>query len=235
MCRVRHYFTVNEAQPSSADPVSVTSHRPPTPSDAQRKVHSLVALGLLSALRDQDLPGEVLDDENLTLTLPRRLGLSDAVDAQIRRYREDVRRRRRITDRELKDLVRLVIRRPDSYEVFLRVGADLHGGRRGAGVRRLLPTGLSLALARRRIRQRVRTLFGRILVKATGNPVTLEAVDDLLIRFDPGGDACAMITGLVRVELELSGVDPESFVHLECRANGGGRCRWGRKAAQEAP
>lgn len=185
-----------------------------------------MALYLLEALRDQDLPAEVLDDENLTLTLPRRLGLSGVVDAQIRRYRDDARRRRRISDGEIQDLIRLVVRRPDAEEVFLRVGGQLHGEPRRPDWRRILPGKLARSLARRRIRKQLQSLFGRPVVRSAGPDVSLEAVDDLLIRGDPGGDACAMITGLARVELSRVGESPELLEHVACRGRGSDRCEW---------
>jgi hypothetical protein len=99
----------------------------------------MVALALLEALRDQDRPGEVLDDEDLTVTLPRRFGLSDVVDSQIRRYQEDARRTRRVPEGEVRDLIRLVSRRPDSEGLFRDVGRSLSESREGAGWRRALP------------------------------------------------------------------------------------------------
>lgn len=207
--------------------MSQTAARVPEPADAERRrVHSRVALRLLEALRTQDLPAEVLDDENLTITLPRRLGLSDVVDQQIRRYRDDARRRRRITDAEIRDLIRLVVRRPDSEEVFLQVGADLHEGGDSPGWRRILPRKVAHALARRRLRQRLRILFGRPLVRHVGAPFALEATDDLLLQSDPGGDACQMVTGLARKELARVGITSQDFSHVACKALGHGNCLW---------
>lgn len=197
-----------------------------SPASQKRRVHSRVALHLLEALRDQDIPAEILDDENVSITLPRRLGLSHVVDAQIRRYREDARRRRRIPDQEVQDLIGLVIRRPDSKEVFLRVGAQLHGGPADPGWRKALPRRLAQALARRGIRQRLAGLFGRGVVGSMGAPLDFEATDDLLVESDPGGDACAIVTGLARVELSRLGEAPERFVHDRCRGRGDAVCTW---------
>jgi hypothetical protein len=185
-----------------------------------------VALALLQGLKDQDLPQEVLDDENLTLTLPRRLGLSNVVETQIRRFREDARKGRRITDQEITDLISLVGRRPDAAEVFLRVGADLHGRGDRTGWRRLLPGRLAHALARRRTRQRLRGLFGRRMISSEGSPFRLEALDDLLTVSDPKGDACAIVTGLAGTELSRVGAEAARLVHLHCRARGDDACVW---------
>lgn len=223
-----HEITVDHPLTLTFDsPVSSPAARMPGSADGRRRrVHSRVALHLLEALRSQDLPSEVLDDENLTITLPRRLGLSDVVDQQIRRYKDDARRRRRLTDAEIQDLIRLVIRRPDSRDVFLQVGADLHGRPAEPGWRRLLPRRLAHALARRRVRQRLRALFGRPLVHPAGSPFVLDAADDLLIRSDPGGDACEVVTGLARAELSRLGVGSDGLVHVTCRSRGDDRCRW---------
>ena len=45
----------------------------------------LFPLLLLETMRDMDRPEELLEDEDLTTSLPRRLGLSDVVMVQIRR------------------------------------------------------------------------------------------------------------------------------------------------------
>lgn len=204
------------------------------PVDPRRRVQARVAVSLLEALRDQDLPTEFLDDENVTVTMPRRLGLSGVVDTQIRRYRQDARRRRRVPEQEIQDLMRLVIRRPDAGQVFLRVGADLHGDPSRSRWLGLLPRRLSEAGARRRVRQRLRTLFGRPVIRTAGSPFRLEAVDDILIRGDPGGDACAIVTGLVRVELARRGEDPERLEHETCRAFGGDVCAWALREEPES-
>jgi hypothetical protein len=41
---------------------------------------AVVALTLLEVIRAQDLPTEVLEQEDTSVTLPRRLGLSDVVE-----------------------------------------------------------------------------------------------------------------------------------------------------------
>src|SRR5688572_13059487 len=84
-----------------------------------------VALALLEGLRDLDRPVEVLDDEDVTLTMPRRFGLSGVVDAQIRRYEREARHGRRVPAAEVEDLMRLATRRGDSEELFTRVGRSL--------------------------------------------------------------------------------------------------------------
>src|SRR5437773_6434490 len=89
------------------------------------KDHVIAALpvALLEATRSHDRPTEVLEDENVTLSLPRRLGLSNVVDTQIRRYEDAVRSGRRIPLDEFTSLLKLVLRRPDAEPILREAGA----------------------------------------------------------------------------------------------------------------
>lgn len=204
------------------------------PEDDRRKVRSIVALTLLETIKSQDLPPEVLEDENVSITIPRRLGLSDVVETQIRRYREEVRRRRRITDAEARDLMRLVVRRPDSDEVFLEVGRRLAAEeaepRRWA---RRLPRRASYALGRRRIKRRLRHLFGRSVGRFASGFFAMEGETDLFLEGDPGGDACEIVSGYCGVILEAFTGTKSFVLHEECRGRGGGSCRWSIVASEE--
>ena len=82
------------------------------------RVAADVALALLEVIQQQDHPGEVFQDENVSETMPRRLGLSEVVDRQVRLQRENAKKGHRLTDAELTELIRLVLRRPDSPEIF---------------------------------------------------------------------------------------------------------------------
>ncbi|MGZ7236654.1 hypothetical protein ACXWOK_10690, partial [Streptococcus pyogenes] len=57
-------------------------------SDDTPSVTPLFPLILLETLRDMDRPEELLEGEDLTASMPRRLGLSDVVYLQIHRFRE---------------------------------------------------------------------------------------------------------------------------------------------------
>lgn len=188
----------------------------------------MFGLTLLEVIRAQDLPAEFLRDEDPTVTLPRRLGLSDVVDRQIRQYREAVKKRRRMTDTEVMDLIRLVLRRPDSHEVFLRAGralADTDGTGPGR-IARALPSTVSFRLARRRTRRRLRQLFGRRIGGFTAAPFALEGRGLIFYESDPGGDACAFVTGLCQAVLKGVVGDEARVVHAECQARGDDQCRW---------
>jgi hypothetical protein len=185
-----------------------------------------VALTLLEVLRRQDRPAEVLEAENTTVTMPRRLGLSDVVDQQIRRYREEVRRGHRIGDDEVKDLVRLVIRRPDSEEVFFRAGRLLAGDQNPQATwRKALPPAVAYALARRATGRKLRSLFGRRVGGFAPGPFTMEGRSLVFIQSDPGGDACNFVSGFCQSVLDQY-VAGAQVVHSLCESRHDSLCRW---------
>jgi hypothetical protein len=193
----------------------------------RQRIQAIVALALLETIKRQDLPPEVLEDENVTVTMPRRLGLSDVVETQIHRYRGEVRRRRRITDSEASDLMRLVVRRPDSDEVFLEVGRRLAGEvQEPKRWTKVLPRRMAFALARRRIRSRLHALFGRPVGRFDPGFFQMEGRIDLFLEGDPGGDACEIISGFCGVILAEYTGTKRIVLHEECRGRGGRTCRW---------
>jgi hypothetical protein len=202
----------------------------PLTDDQRRRVAAVFGLTLLEVLRAQDRPDEVLEDEDVSVTMPRRLGLSDVVDRQIRNYQEAVRKRRRMTDAEARDLVQLVVRRPDSEDVFRVAGGSLAGkegrGRRGARLQRVLPRGLAFALARRRVGRRLRVLFGRRVGGFVAGPFALEGRNLIFIQSDPGGDACHFLSGLAQVVLDRAVGGSHEVVHAQCQGRGDPVCRW---------
>jgi hypothetical protein len=191
------------------------------------RVAAQVGLTLLEVLRGQDLPSEVLEAEDTSVTMPRRLGLSDVVERQIRTYREEVRRGRRMSDDEMKDLVRLVIRRPDSEEVFYKAGKALSGQlNRPPSWRRSLPPSMSYALARRVVTRRLHRLFGRRIGGFAPGPFTLEGRTLVFIQSDPGGDACRFVCGFCEAVLERYVGERIRIVHSMCESRRDALCRW---------
>lgn len=186
-----------------------------------------MGLRLLEVMRALDLPPEILEDEDPSVTMPRRLGLSDVVDRQIRMYREDVRRRQRLTDPEIRDLFRLVIRRPDAEEIFYRAGRTLAGSDgQPPKWTRLLPRGVKLTLARSRVRRRLNALFGRRMGGFGRGNFSVEGRALLFIEADPGGDACGLVSGLCEAMLEQATGQVAKVSHVMCQSRGDALCRW---------
>src|SRR5207247_10518971 len=84
-------------------------------------VDALLPLSLLEAVRDVDTPGD-LDHEFVDELRNKRLGLSDTVYLQIKRYADAVRKHQRIAHDESVALAKLIGRRPDAEAVFRSAG-----------------------------------------------------------------------------------------------------------------
>jgi len=193
--------------------------------NGRQRVSALVALTILEVLQASDRPLEVFEEENTAITMPRRLGLSNVVERRIRTYQEDTKKGNKISDEEFRDLVRLVVKRPDARAIFLECGARLAGKlpRRS----RLVPRRLAMTLAKRRIRKRLRALFGRRVGGFADDGFVLEGRSLLFIQSDSGGDACSLVSGLCSATLSRSIQDPPTISHIACEAREDAYCRWG--------
>ena len=178
----------------------------PEPKSTRRRVAAIVGLTLLEVLRR----------------------LSEVIDRRIRAYREEVRRRGRMSDEELGDLVRLVVRRPDSAEVLYRAGRMLSGvrGSESKGLGGFLPNPVRFAFARRFVAQRLRRLLGRNIGTFCAGPFTLESGRNVLIDSDPTGDACHFVTGLAESVLQRRIGPGTRLAHDKCQARKDPICRW---------
>ena len=185
-----------------------------------------MALRLLEVMRDMDLPPEVLEEEDTTRTIPRRFGLSDVVERQIRQYREDVKKKVRITDDEVRGLFRFVIRRPDGAQVFQQVGRLLAGGERPPRWVRMLPEGGRYRMARSRTRRTLKKLFGRPVGGFGRPPFVIEGRTLLFIEADPGGDACHLLSGFAEEILGTTFGAVAEVNHTLCQGRGDDLCRW---------
>src|SRR6476646_2218992 len=84
-------------------------------------VHVLLPLSLLEAIRSVDTP-EGDDIEYVQELRNKRLGLSDTVHAQIRRYGDALRRSQPISALEATSLATLIGRRSDAETIFRNAG-----------------------------------------------------------------------------------------------------------------
>jgi hypothetical protein len=199
-----------------------------------RRVKAVVALRLLEVMRDRDLPTEILEDEDPSRTIPRRFGLSDVVDRQIRTYRADVRKRVRLSDAEIGDLFRFVIRRPDGGEVFEEVGRLLALSDRSGRLSRVLPRSAQFALARSASKRKLRKLFGHTVGGFGRGPFVMEGRSLFFFRHDPGGDACHLVSGFCREVIEKRLGGTVRVAHTHCQARGDDLCRWQAEVVEES-
>jgi len=182
-------------------------------------------------MRDRDRPEEVMAEEDITLSLPRRLGLSDVVRMQISRFEEEVRLKKPQFAANVEDLFRLVIKRPDADEIFLEAGqrvAQRYWKERVRVQSTRFPRPIALFRAQRAGRRMFSELVGPTRVRITRKPITLKVERSLSARADPGGAACAFYSGAFGQLLELFTEGRYRVSHPVCAARNaeGGPCEW---------
>ncbi len=200
-----------------------------------RKVSAVVGLSMLESIRDLDRPQEYLTEENPSVTMPRRFGLSSVITSQIRYYEQEVRRKGRVDESELSDLISLVVRRPDSDQVFKwtgRVLVDRLGGAKR--YRKILKKGLSGRLARRRLKRDLAKMFGGSIGGFEPGSLSFVSRDPLFLDHDPGGDTCNLVTGLLEAILSRESGEPVKVGHLREKGVDGSQYRWSIRDASDA-
>jgi hypothetical protein len=197
-----------------------------------QKVSPGIALALLDSLRATDTPDEVLEDESFRVSLPRRLGLSEVVDAQMRRYEELHGRGGALSPDEYGNLLRLIGRRPDADAVFGVAGTRLAEerfplpGRLQQARRRAAPG----RLARRRL---VRSMMGVAAALSPGARVVprpaecaIDVVGGPLPDASEDGVACGLVTAALDICARRTTHADARVDHSMCEARGDDRCRW---------
>ena len=188
-------------------------------------------LAILESVRQHDRPSEVLEDEDLAASLPRRLGLTGVVDNQIQRYQLARKRRERIPADEVGDLLRLVLRRPDSEAILREAGheiARVHGRKplyRLATLARALPDSLSSRIAKRTVRRLMRRVGGGAPLRVTRQPFRVELNDPVTAQ-DKYGVACILYSAAIEEAYQHATGRRPHVEHVECETRGAERCVW---------
>ncbi len=159
-------------------------------------VDPLLTVSLLEAVRHLDQPEQDLDAEYVQELRNKRLGLSDTVYAQIRRYQEAVRRDIAVPREEAGAIARLLGRRADADAVFRAGGQRLARASFAtlSPLTRALLTALPGIFARPLALRHLRRLAARYLggrVTRVGGFVFL-AVDDAVAADNEQGDPGAV-------------------------------------------
>ena len=175
-----------------------------------------------------DRPGEMLENEVIARTIPRRFGLSEVVERQIGLYREYARQGRKLTSDELAEFINLVTKRPDAARVFFEMGSQLADDHLPSR-KRWLPRATRLMLLKRAIERTLARLFGQRVGGFISGPFSLEVSASPFVQLDTTGDACELVTGFCQRALRR-GVDEElTVVKLGCETRGARSCRWSLK------
>jgi len=135
-------------------------------------VDPLVPLSLLEAVREADRLEGGGDAEYAPEFVNKRLGTTDTVHAQIRRYNDAARRGHPVDEAEVVALARLIGRRPDAMELFRNAGAATARAayHRLSSIKRgsvnFLPRVVARPLARRQARKLLARYFGASLTRS---------------------------------------------------------------------
>jgi hypothetical protein len=196
-----------------------------------RTVDALLPLSLLEAVRAVDLPVIDPDTEFVGELRNKRLGLSDTVHAQIRRYADAVRRSQRTSPDEVAALARLIGRRPDAEEVFRAAGrylAERAYAKIPGSTRRLvrrMPRLLSRPLALRQVRRLARRYFAGTVARHDGSLV-LEIPSPITSLTGRLSTGCAYYEAGMRELLRLLLGTDGAVEHVRCASREEGRCQW---------
>ena len=195
------------------------------------QVDALLPLSFLEVLRAADRPVEDPETEFVAELRNKRLGLSETVHAQIRRYAEAVRRQQRLPADEVTGIARLVGRRPDAEALFRAAGAYVARGAYatlGGTTRRtlrVLPRLLARPLALRQVRRVARHYLGGT-VRRAGATLLLEVPISLTLDSAPGNTGCAYYEASFGELLRLLVGHGGHVEHVRCAARHEGGCEW---------
>jgi hypothetical protein len=194
-------------------------------------VHALLPLSLLEAVRAVDRPVDDHEAEFVFELRNKRLGLSETVQAQIRRYEDAAERSRRLAADEVEALARLIGRRPDAEAIFRAAGAwlaahayaTLSGTARRAA--RTLPGLLARPVALRQLRRIARRYLGGRVTRE-GSAIVLAVSEPVTLDVAPRGAGCAYYEASFAELLRLLAAQGGVVEHVRCRSRAEGGCEW---------
>jgi predicted hydrocarbon binding protein len=194
-------------------------------------VDALLPLSVLEAVRFVDSPVEDFEAELVGDLRNKRLGLSDTVYMQIRRFTDAAKRRQRMSHDEAVGLAKLLWRRPDAEAVFRAAGRyiarEAYQGMSPV-TRRLmliLPAFLARPISLRHTRRLADRFFnGR--VSRVGSSVYLEVVRSVTADSAPKSVGCTYYEAGLKEMLRLMVNSVGGVEHVRCSTRGEGTCTW---------
>jgi predicted hydrocarbon binding protein len=194
-------------------------------------VHARIPLSLLEAIRRIDTPEDQVDAEYVPELRNKRLGLSDTVYTQIRRYSEATKRGQKIPFAEASGLGTLIGRRPDSDDLFLSAGRILADDiyRSIAAPKRsmigFMPGFIARPLALKELQSIAVNFFGGTVTRS-GSFVELQIPDSVTVNGAPKSAGCVFYESAFRELLHLLVKGGEQVDHIHCVQRNDGACEW---------
>ena len=196
-----------------------------------RTVHARIPLSLLEAIRRIDTPEDQTDTEYVPELRNKRLGLSDTVYTQIRRYNDAMKRGQRIPFAEAEGLGTLIGRRPDAAELFRSAGSifanDLYQSLSPTtrGTIRLIPRFVSRPMALKQLTQIVDRYFGGSLAR-NDSSLSLRIPESVTVNGSADSGGCVFYEEALRELLRLLVNESGDVEHVKCAQRGEGDCEW---------
>jgi len=195
-------------------------------------VNAIVPLSLLEAVRSVDIPeGEDVDVEYVQEHRNKRLGLSDTVIAQIRRYKDALKRNQPIAIHEASGISRLIGRRPDAESIFTRAGSIVANriyqmiSTTRRQIIHLLPGFLARPLAFRQVKRAGEKYLGAS-VRRVGASIVVGIKESVTFETAPKGIGCLYYESALRELLRLLVNGGGMIDHVHCRERGEDICEW---------
>jgi predicted hydrocarbon binding protein len=194
-------------------------------------VNARIPLSLLEAIRRIDTPQDQAETEYVAELRNKRLGLSDTVYTQIRRYSDALKRGQRIPFAEAEGLGTLIGRRPDARDLFRNAGEllarDVYDSISGLtrAIIRTLPRFISRPVAFGQLSKGVEKNFEGS-VEIAGEKVSLRIPDSVTVNGSPDSAGCMFYETAFRELLDLLGAGAEQIEHVHCAQRGDGSCEW---------
>jgi predicted hydrocarbon binding protein len=194
-------------------------------------VNARIPLSLLEAVRRIDTPEVDTETEYVQELRNKRLGLSDTVYQQIRRYSDAAKRGQLIPHGEVAALGTLIGRRPDARELFISAGrilandvySTMSPGQRK--IIRLAPRPIARPLALGQLRQFAKKLLGGSLTRA-GDHVNMKVDEPVTVASAPDSTGCEYYASALRELLHLLIHAGGAVDHVQCVQRGDGNCEW---------
>lgn len=194
-------------------------------------VNARIPLSLLEAIRRIDTPEDQVDTEYVPELRNKRLGLSDTVYTQIRRYNDAMKRGQSIPFAEAEGLGTLIGRRPDADELFQNAGNILaHEVYESISptVRqtlKLMPGFISKPMALKQLQTVVERYFGGTLER-NGLFLSLKIPNSATVNGSPKSAGCVFYECALRELLSLLINGGGQIDHVHCSLRNEGACEW---------
>jgi hypothetical protein len=193
-------------------------------------VNAIVPLSLLEAVRSVDIP-EGDDVEYVQEHRNKRLGLSDTVIAQIRRYKDAMKRNQPIAIHEATGIARLIGRRSDADGIFSRAGSIVAArmyemiSATTRQVIHILPGFIARPLAFRHLRKAGQKYMGAT-VQRVGGAIVFGVKESVTFGTAPKAIGCLYYESALREMLKLLINGGGMIDHVHCREKGEETCEW---------